>query len=203
MATTTIPPRVSARVQQALTALHAWNEAIAQARRMEAVAQQPGRMSTTCGIPRPVPAAARGSQRPSGRWNNSRRLRGPTRWTPKPSMPRWAGNRSSRPKGPRSRRGAAPPGAASSTARRSLDRTGGVTPCSHAGRVGGRWAGSAAVGGPGSTACTGLPPPRAGQPGIASSPPVGSATRANGRFVTPHPREEAQGNLDAPARSQP
>jgi hypothetical protein len=43
MATTTIPPRVSARVQQALTALHAWNEAIAQARRMEAVAHQPGR----------------------------------------------------------------------------------------------------------------------------------------------------------------
>ena len=43
MATTTIPPRVYARVQQALTALHAWNEAMAQARRMEAVAHQPGR----------------------------------------------------------------------------------------------------------------------------------------------------------------
>jgi hypothetical protein len=40
---TTIPPRVCARVQQALTALHAWNEAIVQARRMEAVAHQPGR----------------------------------------------------------------------------------------------------------------------------------------------------------------
>jgi hypothetical protein len=43
MATTTMPPRVSSRVRQALTALHAWNEARAQARRMEAVAHQPGR----------------------------------------------------------------------------------------------------------------------------------------------------------------
>jgi len=39
----TIPATVTARLQWALGVLHAWNAAIVQARRMERVAQQPGR----------------------------------------------------------------------------------------------------------------------------------------------------------------
>lgn len=38
-----IPPRVLTRVQHALATLHAWNAAVLQARRMEAIAHQPGR----------------------------------------------------------------------------------------------------------------------------------------------------------------
>jgi hypothetical protein len=40
---TSLPRAVRVRLQQALTVLRAWNEAITQARRMEAGAQQPGR----------------------------------------------------------------------------------------------------------------------------------------------------------------
>jgi hypothetical protein len=38
-----IPPTVTARLLHALGVLHAWNAALSQARRMEAVARQPGR----------------------------------------------------------------------------------------------------------------------------------------------------------------
>lgn len=38
-----IPPTVTARLQHAVDVLHAWNAAVAQARRMERVAHQPGR----------------------------------------------------------------------------------------------------------------------------------------------------------------
>jgi hypothetical protein len=38
-----LPPTVTARLQHAFGVLHAWNAAVTQARRMEAVARQPGR----------------------------------------------------------------------------------------------------------------------------------------------------------------
>jgi hypothetical protein len=38
-----VPTRTLGRVQHALQQLHAWNTAVSQARRMEAVAHQPGR----------------------------------------------------------------------------------------------------------------------------------------------------------------